>query len=92
MKEIPDGQRSARFVCSIAVVGDELKQAFEARCEGFIAHVPEGDKGFGYDPIFIDAELGQSFAELTREEKAARSHRGKALSQAREFLAKWLEK
>lgn len=92
MKEVPDEQRSARFVCSIAVVGAELKQTFEAQCEGFIAHEPAGDKGFGYDPIFIDTKFGRSFAELAREEKAARSHRGKALAQTHEFLARWLNK
>lgn len=92
MKGIPDRQRSARFVCSIALIGNELKRIFEGQCEGFIAHLPSGDNGFGYDPIFVDQELGRSFAELTREEKAARSHRGKALSQAREFLAEWLKK
>ncbi|MFN0108315.1 MAG: RdgB/HAM1 family non-canonical purine NTP pyrophosphatase [Blastocatellia bacterium] len=90
MKAVPDGQRSARFVCSLALVGESLSQLFEARCEGLIARAPRGNHGFGYDPIFIDEELGRSFAELTRDEKAARSHRGQALSQAREFLAKWL--
>lgn len=91
MKEIPGERRTARFICSIALVGNNLKRIFEATCEGSIAMSPKGSKGFGYDPIFIDAELGRSFAELTREEKAARSHRGKALSQAREFLAKWVK-
>lgn len=91
MKEIPGERRTARFICSIALVGNNLKRIFEATCEGSIAMSPTGSKGFGYDPIFIDAELGRSFAELTREQKAARSHRGKALSQAREFLAKWVK-
>lgn len=90
MKAVPDGQRSARFVCSLALVGESLSQMFEGRCEGLIARAPRGSHGFGYDPIFVDEELDRSFAELTRDEKAARSHRGQALSQAREFLAKWL--
>lgn len=91
MKSIPDEQRSAHFVCSIALVGNGLKQIFDGRCEGFISRTPKGKNGFGYDPVFIDAELGQSFAELTREEKSSRSHRGKALSQAHEFLSEWLK-
>lgn len=91
MKAIPNERRSARFVCSIALAGNELIKIFDGQCEGFIANAPTGDNGFGYDPIFIDASLCRSFAELTREEKAARSHRGKALSQAREFLAQWLK-
>ena len=90
MQEIPDEQRSARFVCSIALVGNGLNQLFEGQCSGFIARTPRGNNGFGYDPIFMDAELGRSFAELTRAEKATRSHRGKALSQAHQFLATWL--
>lgn len=91
MEGIPGDLRQARFVCSIALAGDGLKQMFEGQCEGFIARAPKGENGFGYDPIFIDAELGRTFAELTRDEKATRSHRGKALLQARQFLGKWLK-
>jgi XTP/dITP diphosphohydrolase len=39
----------------------------------------QGDGGFGYDPVFLDLESGQSAAELTPEQKNARSHRGQAL-------------
>lgn len=91
LKGVPDHNRTARFVCSIALVGSGLKRMFESSCEGLIAHEPRGQKGFGYDPIFIDAELGLTFAELTREEKAPRSHRGQALQQTRNFLAEWLK-
>lgn len=91
LKDVPDRKRTARFVCSIALVGDGLKQIFEDRCEGVIAREPRGNEGFGYDPVFVDAELGLTFAELTRKEKAPRSHRGKALQQARAFLAEWLD-
>nr|MDQ3010280.1 non-canonical purine NTP pyrophosphatase [Acidobacteriota bacterium] len=76
------------------IVGTETKktfrQTFEGRCEGFIACQPRGNGGFGYDPVFIEAETGRTFAELTPEEKATRSHRGKALRQARAFLMEWL--
>jgi XTP/dITP diphosphohydrolase len=92
IKDEPDAKRTARFVCSIAIVGPHLKRTFEGRCEGVIARAPRGSNGFGYDPIFIDPELGRTFAELTREEKAARSHRGRALKAARRFLAEWLRK
>ena len=91
LKDVPDDQRTARFVCSIALFGNGLKVIFEDSCEGVIAREPRGQNGFGYDPVFIDAELGRSFAELTREEKAPRSHRGRALQQARAFLAEWLK-
>ena len=47
--------------------------------EGVIVDTPSGNNGFGYDPLFFDPELGRISGELTREEKNARSHRGKAL-------------
>ena len=99
MNDVPDERRTARFVCSIAVVGEiveggrvekALRQTFEGRCEGLIARQPRGSSGFGYDPVFIDLETGCTFAELTREQKAGHSHRGKALRQTREFLMGWL--
>lgn len=95
LKDVPDTQRTARFVCSIALFGDRsgesLKMVFEESCEGVIGYEPRGKNGFGYDPVFIDAELGLTFAELTREVKAQRSHRGKALRKARAFLAEWIK-
>ncbi|MGE0127988.1 MAG: XTP/dITP diphosphatase [Blastocatellales bacterium] len=95
MKDVPEEKRTARFVCSVALTGarggSSVRQTFEGRCEGRIADAPRGSGGFGYDPIFIDAELGRTFAELAREEKAARSHRGKALRAARDFLENWLK-
>jgi XTP/dITP diphosphohydrolase len=86
LKDTPEEKRTARFVCAIALVGAvgeaQIRETFEGRCEGRIAFAPRGSGGFGYDPIFIDAELGRAFAELSREEKSARSHRGKALRAA----------
>lgn len=91
MKNVPAEKRTARFVCSIALFGENLKQIFEGRCEGSITQNSRGSGGFGYDPIFLDAETGRTFAELSREEKAVRSHRGKALRLARDFLTEWLK-
>ena len=54
---------------------------------GLILNVPQGSGGFGYDPLFFDAELGQTFAEITPEEKNARSHRGKAFRALAELLS-----
>src|SRR5215468_5491627 len=64
----------------------QIRQTFEGRCEGRIATAPRGDGGFGYDPIFIDAELGRTFAELSPGEKSSRSHRGKALIATIKYL------
>jgi XTP/dITP diphosphohydrolase len=86
LKDVPEARRTARFVCSIAIAGLGRTEIFTARCEGLIALEPRGTAGFGYDPIFFDPQIGCTFAELSRTEKAARSHRGKALREARIFL------
>jgi XTP/dITP diphosphohydrolase len=67
-------------------VRPQIRQTFEGRCDGRIALAPRGAGGFGYDPIFIDAELGRTFAELSPGEKSSRSHRGKALRAAIKYL------
>lgn len=86
----PKERRTARFVCSLALTG-EFKQGIATRvfagvADGLITLEPRGSSGFGYDPIFEDQELQRTFAELTQAEKSARSHRGKALTAAKEFL------
>ena len=90
MKNVSEGNRTARFVCAIALVGEigerEIRETFESDCDGVIAEKPRGDGGFGYDPIFIDAELGRTFAELSPDEKSSRSHRGKALRTTIKYL------
>ena len=83
--------RSARFTCHIACAfpnGDTLEA--DGQCPGTIAYAPQGDGGFGYDPVFFLPELRKTYAQLTPEEKAAVSHRGKALAvfdgKLREYL------
>jgi XTP/dITP diphosphohydrolase len=88
LEDLPEEKRTARFVCSIAIAGLDRTEVFTGRCEGIVAFSPRGAAGFGYDPIFFDPQLGRTFAQLTREEKAERSHRGKALREAMRFLAK----
>jgi XTP/dITP diphosphohydrolase len=73
-------------------VRPQIRQTFEGRCEGRIALAPRGAGGFGYDPIFIDAELDRTFAELSPEEKSSRSHRGKALRAAIRYIETLLKK
>ena len=75
-----DVDRSARFVCVIAVVtptGQELLS--EGVCEGQIADVEAGEGGFGYDPIFWLPAHGCTIAQLSAAQKNALSHRGKAV-------------
>lgn len=90
LRDVPDEKRTARFVCSIALTGqingEQRTQFFEGFANGLIARETRGTGGFGYDPVFFDPELGRTFAELSRAEKSARSHRGKALAAARQFL------
>jgi XTP/dITP diphosphohydrolase len=51
-----------------------------------VAEKPQGENGFGYDPIFYVPELGKTFAQLSDGEKNARSHRGRAIQQLAELL------
>lgn len=74
--------RKARFVCAIAVsIPGEPTKTFRGEVEGELLTERRGNKGFGYDPIFYVPELGKTTAELTGEEKARISHRGKAIEQ-----------
>lgn len=78
--------RAAHFTCSIACAfpnGDTITA--EGQAPGTIAFAPMGEGGFGYDPVFFVTDKAKTFAQLTQEEKAEISHRGKAL---REFTAK----
>ena len=73
--------RTAHFTSAIACIfpnGDTIEA--EGICPGTIAFAPQGDGGFGYDPVFFLPELRKTYAQLTPEEKAAVSHRGKALA------------
>lgn len=88
---VPEDQREARFVCVLALVGERagetIRETFTGFCQGRIALATRGQGGFGYDPIFLDPSSGRSFAELSPEEKLARSHRGRAMVQLRAWLA-----
>lgn len=80
----------ARFVCAICLVAADGTVSFEARgtYEGTITDRPRGENGFGYDPLLYLPELGCTSAELTPDEKNARSHRGKAARALAHHLAR----
>lgn len=85
LKEMGDTKnRSARFRTVIAFVKGGKSDLFEGKVEGSIALRPSGDKGFGYDPIFIPEGQARTFAEMTMEEKSQQNHRVRAL---RKFIA-----
>ena len=83
----PPGQRTARYVCVIALAHDgETIACFRATAEGRIIDEPRGTGGFGYDPYFLFPDLGQTFAEIPGREKWIHSHRGKAFREMLKFL------
>ncbi|MBI5518442.1 MAG: RdgB/HAM1 family non-canonical purine NTP pyrophosphatase [Desulfovibrio sp.] len=87
MQDIPEEKRACRFVSVVAAVAPNgVELLAEGRWEGRVLFAPRGSGGFGYDPLFLDLELGQSAAELSHADKNARSHRGSAL---RALLADW---
>ena len=82
-------QRSGRFVCVAALVTpDGVEVTEEGVMEGVITHEPRGDRGFGYDPIFVARGERRTNAELTADEKDAISHRGAAFRALRPHLEK----
>ena len=87
LKDVPKEERTARFVCAIALagVGVETVATF-GTIEGYIGYESRGENGFGYDPIFYVEGTEKSTAELTPDEKNAISHRAKALNEMKEKL------
>jgi len=84
---ISDEKRTARFVCSIALIcPDSSEHIFEETFEGRINHGETGMNGFGYDPLFIVNGYNQTSAEINSELKNTISHRGKALAKLLVFL------
>ena len=94
MKDVPDGQRNAKFTCSIALAsGPEVLLSARGEAKGRIIREMRGQgfgRGFGYDPVFVPEGLEKTFAELEPDEKDALSHRGKALTEFRKKLKELL--
>ncbi len=90
LQSIPDQQRTARFVCALALCAPDSYGGKEwlirESCEGRISFAPRGTQGFGYDPVFFFPPYGKTFGEIDRKTKAAVSHRGKALRKLTEML------
>lgn len=88
MKNVPPEKRTARFKCVVALAtpGGQVFTT-EGACEGFIGTAPRGEKGFGYDPLFMVPEYGKTFAELELDIKNRISHRGRAFALAAEIIA-----
>ncbi|MEG1239853.1 MAG: XTP/dITP diphosphatase [Oscillospiraceae bacterium] len=85
--------RKAKFVSTICCsFPDGTDITARGECPGTLAYAPQGENGFGYDPIFFLPPLKKTFAQLTGEEKNAISHRGNALRQFEEKLKAYLSK
>ena len=80
--------RTARFRTVISLILEGTAYQFEGVCEGYITEAPRGEKGFGYDPVFIPLRSNRTFAEMSLTEKNQYSHRGKAVEQLVQFLIK----
>ena len=82
MADLDDEQRAARFHCTMVAMrhaDDPAPLIASAQWRGSIARSPRGTRGFGYDPVFVDAERGSTAAELDPATKNRISHRGRAL-------------
>jgi len=86
---VPEAERSARFQCLMVYMEhaeDPTPLIAQGTWEGMILSAPQGDNGFGYDPLFFVPEQGCSSAELPAEVKNSLSHRGQALKKLVELL------
>jgi XTP/dITP diphosphohydrolase len=88
LKDVPDEQRQAQFHCVLVYLRHAEDPAIvcHGSWPGVITREAAGNGGFGYDPIFFVPTEGKTAAELTREEKSAISHRGRALKLLLEAL------
>jgi len=78
--------RSARFVTIICLKTADKTLFFEGEVKGVITLEPRGDKGFGYDPVFMPNGFDKTFAEMSADEKNAISHRKMAVAKLLDFL------
>ena len=86
MKNVPDGKRSVRFVSVMAAAAPGGRHIIaEGTWEGILAREKAGTNGFGYDPVFFDAETGLTAAQMEPQQKNARSHRAKACAKLLEL-------
>jgi len=89
MATVPENARQAAFCCVMALcLPGQTTRLFEGRIEGQILNELQGSGGFGYDPLFWLPEFSCTMAELSLDVKNRISHRGQALRQVVEFLAR----
>ena len=93
LAELDESQRTARFRCVLVCMrhqNDPTPLIALGTWEGRVLAAPEGENGFGYDPVFWAPEFDCAAAELTSEQKRSVSHRGKAVAELSAQLADFL--
>jgi XTP/dITP diphosphohydrolase len=91
MASLSGHDRAAYYEAVIVLLNpDGTEVTFSGQVHGTIAATPDGQGGFGYDPLFIHPDLGRTFGNAVQEEKDLLSHRGKAVRAMREYLERML--
>ena len=91
LKGVPTEKRTARFQCLLVYMrhaNDPTPVICQGTWEGVILEAPQGENGFGYDPVFLPKGYSKTFAEMSLKEKSEISHRGRATRKLIEFLSK----
>ena len=85
---MPEKDRGAVFKAYLVYYLPDVEQTFifYGGVKGYIGFEPRGEKGFGFDPVFMLPDMGKSLAELNMDEKNKVSHRGQALAAFRAFI------
>jgi XTP/dITP diphosphohydrolase len=85
--DLPDSERAAAFVCVAALVlPDGREFVVHGEMRGRLVRQPRGERGFGYDPVFVAGGETRTNAELTAEQKDAISHRGRAFRELAQVI------
>ena len=92
MEGVEAEKRTARFRCSMALVGDGSELTTDGTCEGILLAEERGSGGFGYDPLFYVPKFERTLAEMSSDEKNGISHRGAAVRKMAERIAEMMAK
>lgn len=89
LTSLPQSKRTAKFVSVLALYNPQTKKItlFTGESHGWIASKPQGQTGFGYDPIFFSKDLNKTYGQATNQEKNQVSHRAQALKKLKVFLS-----
>lgn len=92
LEGVPPEERGAHYHCSVAVETADESFVVQGKVFGRIATEPRGEGGFGYDPLFLLPDRGETFGELPAEVKQRTSHRARAFRKLRPWLERLVER